>query len=123
MREREQPEAAAADAARMRIVLFLALAACGDNHLEALPDAGQLAAIDPTSCDGLEAITEPAPDIGEVLLATRVITPGVSYTCDGATTWTYWSRRRVDNGEVGSYGKFKIGSTDCAWFAALDTRS
>jgi hypothetical protein len=108
----------------MRILISLAfIVACGDNDLDPLPDAGSLAAIDPTSCEGLAAISEPAPDLGEVLLETRVITPGVSYTCDGERTWTYWARRRVDDGRIGSYGKFRIASTECAWFDALETRT
>jgi hypothetical protein len=108
----------------MRILLSLAfsLAACGDN-LDPTLDAGPLASIDPTSCEGLAAISEPATGIGEVQLATRVITPGISYTCDGERTWTYWARRRIDDGRLGSYGKFRIASTECAWFDALETRT
>lgn len=106
----------------MRILCSLALfAACGDNLMA--PDAGALAALEPTSCEGFASLTEPAAGIGEVLLATRVITPGVSYTCDGERTWTQWTRRRIDDGRIGSYGKFRIASTECAWFDALETRS
>jgi hypothetical protein len=109
----------------MRILISLAfsLAACGDNHLEPTLDAGRSAPLDPTSCEGLGAISEPAPDVGEVLLETRVITPGISYTCDGVRVWSYWARRRLDDGRLGSYGKFRIASTECAWFDALETRT
>jgi hypothetical protein len=103
--------------------LALALAACGDNVLEPTLGAAPPAAIDPTSCEGFAAISEPAADVGEVLLETRVITPGISYTCDDVTVWSYWARRRLDDGRLGSYGKFRIASTECAWFDALETRT
>jgi hypothetical protein len=102
------------------ILVSLVLAACGDNFSDEIA----LDAIhDPTTCDGLAAITAAAPDVGEVLLEQRVITPSISYTCDGETTWTYWTRRRMDDGRLGSFGKFRDNSTECAWFDAIDERT
>jgi hypothetical protein len=100
------------------MLVLVLLVACGDNSSEVAVDAAR----DPITCSGLEAITVPADDVGEVLLDARVITPGISYAC-GASTWTYWTRRRVDDGRLGSYGKFRIGSTECAWFDAIDSRT
>lgn len=99
-------------------VVALAIGACavGDNELApATPD--------PTTCEGLEAITVAAPDVGEVLLDGYARTRGISYHCDDVTTWSYYARRRLDDGRLGSYGRLRVGLSECAWFDALDSRT
>ncbi len=100
----------------MRFALLL-ITACSIGDNLSTPDA----AIEPTTCDELEAITTDAPDVGEVLLDGYIRTPEISYHCDGVTTWTYYARRR--DGRLGSYGRFEIGTSRCKWVDALDERT
>lgn len=100
---------------RVFLLLLLLASACGDN-IE--PEVA-----DPTTCDDLTAITVDATDVGEVMLGAYVRTPGISYHCDNETTWSYWARRRIDDGRLGSYGRFVVGSDRCAWFDAIDERT
>lgn len=67
-------------------------------------------------------ITEPAPDVAEVLVPVlNFATPGESYTAeDGGSTWSTWARRY--EGRLGTYGKLDQDAPVCSWWYAVESR-
>ena len=95
------------------VVVLVAIAACGVDEPADLPNTNE----------GWEAITEAAPDVGEVRVPDApFFTPGVSYlAADEVSTWSYWPRRW--NGQLGTYGRGTNQSTVVTWLDAIEDRT
>lgn len=100
------------------MVVALTMAACVTEQAGEQPDAGVDAwTADLSICTEMERATTAAPDIAEVVIEGRIVTPG-TYTFEDKVTRTTWVRRMGDR--VGSYGVSE-GATvlRCVWRDAL----